>query len=431
MLAVAPSACGASTPPSPRLRSPWSTPATLTGCSSAWPAAVGYPASSPTAAAGTGAIVCAAGAGGLALAPLAGPLAAQPLSLTPGSPTPAGPFAVTTTGDGRIVVAASSVGGAGRGAILAQGIAGSSFGRPRRLGGPGSPLSVARAYLGDTAVASLVPEPHATAAIVVRLRRHFQRAFGRAIQLATTRGAVTALHVTLDYRSDALVTWQEHGSIWARVLRANGRLWPLRRVGASRPQPQLQALISDDNRAIVTWASATATRTHIWIDISGTDAVFDAAPKLVESYADAPGFKLPDGALRLVRMSTEGVLLAFTGKEAGRHVVRAAAVGLDGVKSVDTVSDPATDSVLGDLATGPRSDAIAAWVATAADGHREVVAARGSAPHAVAAFAAPESIAMLASPDRGVSVGVDPASDGAVAAWRDGGRIETARRGPG
>jgi hypothetical protein len=214
-------------------------------------------------------------------------------------------------------------------------------------------------------------------AIALRVQRHFQNAFGRPVTISTRRGAVTALDVTLDYRSDALVVWEQGGSIWARELRANGRLQPLQRVGSSAPHPQLQAVVSDDNRAIVSWASSVGPRTHVWISISAPLVRFGAPPRLLEAIRDPAGARLPDGSLRMTRLSSEGVLIAWTGEEAGRHAVRAAAVGLDGVKPVTTLSNPATDSVLADLASGPHAEAIAIWTAAAPSAQRLLVAARG------------------------------------------------------
>ena len=402
----------------------WATPATVTGCGSSSPAQVGFPASSPTTPTGPGAIVCADRTGELALAPLFGdqPATIRPLS-TVATTRYTAPFAITTTGSGRIVVAGSI----GRGATLTEGRATSStFSAPVPLGGPSSPLALGRAYLGDTAVASLV-----NGAIAVRVQRHFQAAFGRAVKVSSRRGPITALYVTLDYRSDALVAWEQGGSIWARELRANGRLQPLQRVGASAPHPQLQAVVSDDNRAIVSWASSVGAATQVWMSISAPLVRFGARPQLLEAFLDPSAARLPDGSLRMTRLSTEGVLIAWTGEEAGRHVVRAAAVGLDGVKPVATISDSATDSVLSDVAPGPHGDAVAIWTATA-PASRVIAAARGVVGAAArATFGPPEAVAALDRAGGAVSVAIDPGSDMAIAVWRSARGIAYAQRLPG
>jgi hypothetical protein len=417
---------------------PWSSPATVSGCAPSSPAQLGFPAASPTTPSGPGAIVCADGAGQLALVPLLGDAPATSIALTTGSGARyRPPFAITTTGSGGIVVAASTDNARSRGAILTEGGATSpTFHAPVELGGPGSPLALARAYLGDTAVASLLADPARPAGsdgiVVVRVQRHFQAAFGRAVKISTQRGAVSALAVALDYRSDALVVWEQGGAIWARELRANGQLWPLQRVGSSAPRPQLQAVVSDDNRAIVSWVSAVGARTHVWMSISGPLARFDARPRLLEAIRDPAGARLPDGSLRMTRLSSEGVLVAWTGEEAGRHAVRAAAVGLDGVKPVATISDPATDAVLADLATGPRAEAVAIWTATAPPAARLLEAARGVVgAGARAGVGPPVGGGALDAAAAGAAVAIDPASDVSIAVWPAVHGIAYAQRRPG
>src|SRR5437660_881247 len=83
----------------------------------------------------------------------------------------------------------------------------------------------------DAAAASLIADardPATTDGIALRVQRHFETEFEPPIKVSDRRGPVTALDVALDYRSDALVVWEQGGSIWARVWRAgNGHLWPL------------------------------------------------------------------------------------------------------------------------------------------------------------------------------------------------------------
>lgn len=419
--------------------SPWSTPAAVTGCASRWPAQVGFPASSPMTATGPGAIVCADSLGELAVAPMLGTSAAPASfrALTTAPPRLTGPFTITTTGSGQIVVAGSSIGDPRRAALLTEGRSTSSFRAPLALAGPGSPLALARAYLGDTAVASLIADPRrpaTTRGIELRVQRHFAGAFARPVTISTAGGAaVTALDVTLDYRSDVLVVWEQGGSIWARELRANGRLQPLQRVGSSAPHPQLQALVSDDNRAIVSWASSVFPRAHVWMSISAPLVRFSARPRLLEAIDDPAGTPLPGGSLRLTRLSGEGVLIAWTGEEAGRHVVRSAAVGLDGVKPVATISDPSSDAVLADLATGPHGDAIATWITRSAARTLELYAARGVvAAGAQASFGAPEPVGQVAGgAAAAAAVAVDPASDMAIVVWPTAKGIAYAQRWSG
>jgi hypothetical protein len=323
----------------------------------------------------------------------------------------------TSTGDGRIVVGAPVASGG----ALVEGPANGAFAAATALPGPVSAIALGRAYLGDVAVAWATPS-----GLSLRVQRHFERRFGRAIGISSRRGVVSALDVALDYRGDVLVTWEQNGSIWARTWRASGHRWPVQRLGSSASHPQLQAVISDDNRAIVTWASTKSGRTHIWISVSAPLVRFTARPKLIESFADATG--LPDGALRMTRLSTERVLLLFTGKETDRHVVRAAAVSLEGLQPVATISDPATDSVLEDVATGPRADAVAVWKTASGAAGSELVAARGVVHGAQATFGPQEIVGRMTGD---ATVAIDPASDAALAAWQDGAAIETSARRAG
>ena len=430
----------------------WTAPAPLPGCDGAAAPQVGFPAAAPAAPVGPGAVVC-AGAGGVpALAPIVGGVVspARPLRLAASgrapAPSPLAPFATTTTGDGRIVLATSSANGRGRGAILTEGRATATFRAPQRLGTAETGVVLARAYLGDTALAAALPG----GAIAVRLQRHYSSAFGPAVTISGGRGAVTALAVTLDYRGDALVAWERGGSVWARELHADGRrLSAQARLGPSGPRPQLQALVSDDNHAIVAWSSTrgapgAATSTVLRLAISGPLLRFAARPLTLESFRD-PAANVPGpGSLRLVRLSSEGVLLGWTAIQDGLHVVRAAVAGLDGLKPAATVSAPGGDAILSDLEPGPRGEAVALWtVAGDATARRtgtsplSIDSARGSVgAGARVQFSAPATIAAVAPAAPAASplvpaLAIDPGSDTAIAAWRTGTGVVYARRPPG
>ena len=61
-------------------------------------------------------------------------------------------------------------------------------------------------------------------------------------------------------------------------------------------------------------------------------------------------------------VGAERFVLAYEGEESGRNVVRASEVGAPGIGPAHTVSDPGADSALGDLASGPRGEAVVSWV---------------------------------------------------------------------
>ncbi|MCA1689804.1 MAG: hypothetical protein LC720_05005 [Actinobacteria bacterium] len=438
----------------------WSPAATITGCPAASGPRVVFPSTDPHTSSGPGAILwtgdpatCGRGRGragprvgageagsGVGLATIgAGDLAdlAQSLPLGPGPAVGIGPVAGTTaTGDGRVVVVVGLGNGSTGTSGVLQGRSSARFGRPIRLEARTAPLATASSYLGDVAIAGVSQGGR----VVLRLEPHGAPSLSRAFVLSARPAAVTAVAVGLDYRGDALVVWAHNGFIYRRVLRATGRLEPAERVAPSPPGPHLQALISDDNRGIIAWAAdvrqGAGSRTRIYLDTSGPGVHF-GRPRLVEDFRNPAGVDLPDGSIRLVRLAGEGVMMAWTGMSAGRYVVRAAPISLDGSRPATVVSRPSEDAILADLATGSRGEALAVWTAAPRQGRgldmrrAKIEAARGVilAP-GVARFAAPATVsgpAAIAPP----RAGIDPATDVPVVVWqRLGAGIAYAARRP-
>ncbi len=212
-------------------------------------------------------------------------------------------------------------------------------------------------------------------------------------------GPVEAVAATMDYRAEVLLVWASGGTVYARELSPAGALGPTRRLGslaAGSPDPELRALLSDDGHAIVAWrgqsvAPGGAPTTTIELSISGGGLAF-GAPQVLERFRDLGGFVPPAGSLRLLRLSSEAVMIAWTGVDAGRYVVRASPVSLRrGAWAPVVISDfgsgggqtsasgaPASDArrdanrtgrassisgdaVLADLAAGPDAEAFAVW----------------------------------------------------------------------
>jgi hypothetical protein len=129
-------------------------------------------------------------------------------------------------------------------------------------------------------------------------------------------------------------------------------------------------------------------------------------------------------------------MLAWSGAQHGRWVVRTAAIDLNGLGAVATISDGRADSLLSDLQPGPEGEALALWTEpqrTAAgrlDAHDQaLLAARGiDAFPDRTIFAAPERIAAPGA-NSDATLAFDPASDRALALWRgEGGGVEYAIR---
>jgi hypothetical protein len=247
----------------------------------------------------------------------------------------------------------------------------------------------------------------------------------------------------------------------------------------------VQTLLSDDGHAIAAWrwgAPAPGGGALTTLDLSrfevGAGAPAPPAPTVVERFRDLPGpgaeperFRdqpnpeaglerrdpsgpaPPPGALRLTRLSSEAVVLAWTGRAAGHYVVRASPVSLRrGAWAPVTISGAAReDATLADLVPGPHAEALAVWSATS-PGPRAgagraggegvgaevaLLAARGHyAGHGEVAFEAPEEVAPP-GPYGAPAAAIDPRTGQAVAAWvarsagAPAGRVVYALRAPG
>jgi hypothetical protein len=287
---------------------------------------------------------------------------------------------------------------------------------------------ITRAYLGDVAVARVHGDE-----IDVRVERWDRRGFEPTRIVPVGRGTVTAMALTMDYRSDILLAWQQSGSIFARVLRAHGSDDPTQRVGASEPDPQLQALVSDNNHGMVAWSSTAPASgggtpvTTTYIDMSGVGVRF-GAPRVVASFSDPAEVGRGAGSLSLVRIADENVQMAWTTAEDGHYEVRSAPAVYAASATTTLLSDPSQDAVLATLAPGPANEAIALWTnapskpATAgAPAESELWAARTTIVPRDHVVAQPPELIAPTAPIVDPTVALDPANDDALAAWYEPG----------
>jgi hypothetical protein len=370
--------------------------------------------------------------------------------------------AATGTALGQVVVAGAGPGesaaGPGEAGVLVEGSMAAGSLRPAgSLDGPSAPLAAFSAFLGDAVVVSSTHRPTGWD-LAVRVQRHYSDALAAPLLLPAGPRRPRALTATMDYRGEVLVVWAAAGGVFAREVAQSGAAGPPHMLGSSSPDPELQALTSDDGRAMVAWRSQTAlpgggARTSIELSITGPATTF-GRPRMVERFDDPRGPALPPrGSLRLVRLSSEAVMMAWTGVQAGRYVVRASPVSLRrGAWAPVTISvaapatpsavDPAVprsgasaraggdgaaappDAVLAGLVPGPRAEALAVWTSAprlpsgASDpARRAILAARGhfAGPGRVV-FGAPETIAPP-GPNGTPAAAFDPHSDRALAAW--------------
>lgn len=417
-----------------------------------------FPEDSPTHGTGPGAIVwsvtapCSSGAGA---GVLVAPISAADLPGQPAAPRTAagatialrGPVSATGGSSGRVVIAAASP---KRGLMLTEGSAGGPFTSPLALGGPASMFAFATGYLGDAALASLA-DPHGRTDVQLRVQRFYASAFAPPAEVTATRarggagtggaagtGAIEALTVALDFRSDRLVVFSRGGSLLARELPGKGAPHVVQRLGPSPPAgAHVAAVLSDDDRAIVAWTVRHAGLTSVYVSHSQPGVRF-AAPHLLEEFPDPPGLPGYIDSPQLVRLSSESVILAWTGAAAGHWAIRAAAIDQGGVLPPSTLSPAGRDALLAGLAPGPNDEALALWSepqpsATSLDlGSQAIYAARGFDGYPERVKFADAELLAPPGPNSDATVAFDPDSDRAVAAWRTGaGALAYAVRAPG
>jgi hypothetical protein len=421
----------------------WSAPATLSACAAADAPHATFPRDKPTHATGRGAVVWSAagscpGGTGTSVSVIG-------RDDVPGRPAPARassgaklslrpPLALAPAPHGRLAIAGSGAAAGGDGELV-QGSAGGAFSALGTIAGAASQNTLATGYLGDVAAASPTGGGSGRAGARIDVERYFADSLSPSRIVPAQTGAVQALTVSLDFRTDAIVAWRQKGALFAHDLPGSGRPQPTQRLAAVGPSPRVAALISDDNRAIVAWADDRAGSTSVYVDASASGVRF-GAPRLLERFADPGGLPYPSTSPRLVRLSSESVMLAWTGAQHGHWVVRTAAIDLNGLGAIATVSDPHVDSLLSDLQPGPDGEALALWgepqrtPAGALDaGDQALLAARGNdALPDRTIFAAPEQIAPPGA-NVGATLAFDPSSDRAIAVWRgDGGAVRYAIR---
>jgi hypothetical protein len=464
----------------------WSSPEPLSGCALAFSSReaplIVFPSAEPQSRSGPGALLWSAPreceAGGVGAEAFGATLSTDDLPgggrpLADGASGLTGIVVATGTAAGQVVVAGSGVGretpegrGVDGGTMARSGTGGGAMAEGRTpgtfalrpLGGPATPAAASSSYLGDTVLASPVRTPGAGWAIAVRVQRHYSSSFAPPRLLPAGPAPVRAVAATMDYRADILVAWISARGVYAREIPAAGPIGLARRLGSAGAEPEIGALISDDGHAIVAWRSQSTAPgggalTTIELSLcevssravssshpasSSRPALSARAALAVERFRDPPGFPPPAGSLRLIRLSSEAVMMGWTGMSAGRYVVRASPVSLRRRAWAPVTISGASrgqDAVLADLVAGPHAEALALWSTAprAASGvpnprRRAILAARGHyAGAGEVSFAAPETVAPPGS-NGTPAAAIDPQSGAALAAWVGGNRIVYALR---
>jgi hypothetical protein len=390
-----------------------------------------FPDNKPNRATGPGALVWSAGArcpGGAGAR-----ISVIGTGDLPGAPTPPrsashqwiaprGPLTAASGPHGQIAIAGAATDE--QEGLLVQGSAGGPF-TTLSDASPGSgPRAITTAYLGDVALASVVPGS-SHAGVQLRIERYFAHSFWPPISVASAGSLpLSALSVAMDFRTDALLAWAQGGELYARDLPGSGVRHPLQRVGPAGAHAHVAVLLSDDNRGTLLWTEQHGNRTSVYMDYSATGVRF-RAPKLLERFVDPDGLAPPVGAVQLIRLSSESVMAAWSGSLAGHWVLRTAAIDQRGLRQISTISNPAGDALLSALSPGPRGEAIVLWTEprSSAGGapdlnHQSLMAARGiDASPGRTIFGAPEQIAGP-GPVANANIALDPDSDRAVTVWQ-------------
>ncbi len=407
----------------------WTAPGALSACPATGAPQIVFPSDSPSHATGPGAVVwgasrdCAGGEGLRVAAIGAGEIPA-PARAPRGLRLRGAPLAARAP-HGKILLGGFAPPGRGTGEQLAEGSAAGPFAPLGSSEGPPGQLALANGYLGDVALLAPSRETQGAEGLRLRVQRYYAAGFGawRTVSGRET-GRPASMTLAMDYRSDVLAVWWQGNAIQARAMPARGAPRTQQRLAVATGEPQITAVLSDDEHGIVAWSERRLGQTSVYLDISGEGVRF-GTPILLERFTD-PDSALPASAVRLVRLSSESVMIAWAGAEQDRWVLRAAAIELGGPGTIATLAAPAGDALLAGLATGPEDEALALWSepqaaaqpGTGASPSAALFASRViDAYPAGVVFGAPEQLAPPGS-YTDATVAIDPHGGRALAVWQ-------------
>ena len=220
------------------------------------------------------------------------------------------------------------------------------------------------------------------------------RRFRRSVTVARP-GTVVGSAVAVNAGGDALVAWNgssrrrgEETAMFARIVRASGRLERARRLGPSWWNSSVTAAVTDDRRGLVAWTPADGGG-EVLAALGGTGGRFTRGRVLADLVT---GFRVPHLEAAFTAAG-EGVVVwssgdpYFGGAAQTRESLVAVAVQRGtGFAPAQTLGAPGRDAT---LATGPRGEALVTWLASGA-GAGDVLAALRPAG---GAFGPPERVA--------------------------------------
>ena len=278
-------------------------------------------------------------------------------------------------GRGRVVLG----GARGTSAEIAFGSVGGKFGRPQ---------TVARGASQETTrvVALAANAAGKTAAVVMAGRRpnsmsadqwlvvrepggsSFRRVVTLVKGLTWPRGDQA---VTVNANGDVLAAWDDGSSVRALIVRADGRVGRVQRLGVGAGGgSRISVALDPTRRAVVLWMALGVGE---GLDGFGPGTVHVAYAKPGKTFARARQLDsgLPSGERSAsatpslpvnVVLLRDRAQLAWTGYADGRYLVRAADIGASGtVSGQQTLSPPDTDAILLGMSAGPRGGVVVAW----------------------------------------------------------------------
>lgn len=314
--------------------------------------------------------------------------------------------------------------------LYALGTIDGALGKPRRLAGArrGHTAGLAANGRGDfAAILRLCPArgtrcSRPTPYLVVR---RAGRRLSKPIRL-DRRGPVHAATVAINAHGDVLAAWERplkgargRRGVYMRMRTAAGLLGRTQRMGKSHPHPKLSAAIGDDPRlAVVGWVSQRMgegtphSDAEMWVATRATKAtLLETVPNL------GTGRYVGHAGIRVAVDPAGRPLVAWTGYQDTRFVVRASKL----LDDLQTVSDPAQDTVLSDLDVGPGGRAVVVGLSgiRGADPAGAVGIAAAVRAAGAATFGALETVAEPAGYREAADAEFAPQTDRPVVVWRD------------
>lgn len=415
----------------------WSAPVALANCGAATQPKVVFPFSAPGMRSGEGAIVwlgsspdCTDKGSGVTSLDIAALHSddepAAPRALMSGAAARTGlaaPLQVAGTTHGQIVAVAAAAGAA----VLADGFATSGIDELTSLGGSGAQTATMDGFIGDADVAT-VTESAGQYGIELFAQRHYASHFGKGYYLSGGPARITALAIGMDFRADRLVIWAQGGEVWARYVTNAGHAKGKQELGPSGYDPQIAAVLSDDDRAFVLWtdepAPGVSGATSVLLAHSAVGPTFHGTTTLA-SFTEPAGVRLTAGSVAAERLSSEGVALLWPALADGNYEIESAGATDTGVLAPSVLAEPGEDLRLGAVATGPRNEIVvlAEVAPRTVDGfdqsHQQLLTTRSNEVRDPGGLGfGPLTQLAAAGPNSDPAVAVDPDTDTAVAAWQ-------------